>query len=153
MKYKTSTSSGNKLGCLENILSLKSLYLQDIKIRFQQLSYETTSTAKRSLAIIKIAPIIQITRLKKCKQNEENKPYVPVTSFILSIARSLICEASKYLSSSARVLKWYRNAVAKRTESRPFSAIRQENLPRCPASRSQALKDQKLTSIEVNRAV
>lgn len=110
-KIGTNTFSGNNSGCLENILRLKSLYLHCIcKSMFNN---------QHPMSKEKIPGQDELSD-KKGKKNVSwqiilwiMKPYVPTTLVILSIARSLICDASKYLSSSARVLQG-------KTESRPL---------------------------------
>lgn len=57
-------------------------------------------------------------------------PYVPVTSLILSVARSRICEASKYLSSSEGVLKLHRTAVEELTKHEPNYVVEGGTVPR-----------------------
>lgn len=47
-----------------------------------------------------------LTKFNRKISKEKMRPYVPTTFVILSIALSLISDASRYRSSSSRVLKW-----------------------------------------------
>lgn len=131
------TSAGNKSGCLENILSLKSLYLHKEVMLWLQ-----NQQAKRICH--------QNVRLTANSSLERKKSYVPVTSLILSIALCLICEASRYLSSSERVLKSHGAAVEKPTERRPNTCT-EGKLQQASSSTPHTIL-YRLTSTGANRA-
>ena len=61
--------------------------------------------------------------MKPMGKLRRTESYVPITSLLLSIALSRIWEASKYLSSSERVLKRYRESVGEDIESTPYLQI------------------------------